>query len=154
MPSDSLPTADDAWAAYVTVQAFWRALESGDDADALALTADDVHQQIGTDAGFTARLLETLAIDADTASRIGVSTKVRVVQGEMVLPSIEVRDPNTPMVVGSWGPVQMRAWLIRVAFGRGRWLVAGTYEQPAEGWPPGTQYVDIPQQLPPRGPLQ
>jgi hypothetical protein len=149
-----IPSADDAWAAAQVVGAFWQALAEGDDASAVMVTTAGIHEEVGTEPGFASRLRERLGIDQGACARVGVSSKVRVLQGQMIFPCLDVGEGGQTRPIGTWGPVTIEGWLLQTAVEGGRWRVSGRYLQAAEGWPADTEYIDLPTAPAPEGPIQ
>jgi hypothetical protein len=148
------PTAEDAWQAAQAVGRLLEALANGDDLVAIQSTSSEIHERFGTGEGFAARLREAFGIDQELASRIGVSSKVRVVSGTMVLVCFEVAEGETTREVGAWGPVKMQVWPLSATLEGASWRVSGSYIRPDGEWPDGTEYLDLPTAPPPRGPTQ
>lgn len=146
-------TAAEAWAAAQVVGRFWEALATDDDALALQVTIDAIHSELGTGPGFAARLRERVSVNQGTAGRVGVSSKVRVVTGQMIIVCLDVGEGSQSRLVGYWGPETTPGWLLRVTVEGGRWRVAGRYHQSDEGWPVGTEYLDLPTAPPKEGPI-
>jgi hypothetical protein len=138
------PTAEDAFDAFVAVAALWAALSDDDDVAAIQATSSTMHGELGTDPGFAGRLRERLRIDRDIASRIGVTSKVRVVDGRMIFPGVLLEPDGQPAVLGSWGLEVRQTWALWTVIERGQWVVGGTFATDAGGWPAGTEYLDLP----------
>ena len=117
-------------------------------------TSSEIHERFGTEEGFAARLRDAFDVDQELASRIGVSSKVRVVAGTMVLVCFEVAEGEGTREVGTWGPVKIHAWPLSATLEGASWRVSGSYVQPDGEWPAGTEYLDLPTAPPPRGPEQ
>lgn len=147
-------TADDAWQAAQVVGRLWEALATDDDALALQVTTSGIHGDLGTHEGFADRLRQGIGVEQSTAGRVGVSSKVRVLQGVMIFPCFDVGEGRSSRLVGSWGPEVLSGWLLWVAVEGGRWRVAGQYQQPDGGWPPDTEYLDLPTAPPLDGSVQ
>lgn len=121
----------------------WLALADDDDETAVELTTASLHEELGGVPGIAANLRDGFGVDRMLAARIGVSSKVRVVDGVMVFMCLEVDRDEGDLRLGDWGPVEVRGWGIYVAHERGEWRVAGRYLSP-DGWPEGTVYIDLP----------
>jgi hypothetical protein len=137
-------TSADAEAASMATAEFWGALAADDDASALACTAASIHEEVGTAPGYCERLRTALGASRGRCERIGTSSKVRVVDGLMILMFLEV-DPNAPPKdLGSWGPIRVSGWALWMRQERARWVVGGRYIPDEDGWPARTQYLDLP----------
>jgi hypothetical protein len=76
------------------------------------------------------------------------------VTGQMIIVCLDVGDGRQSRLVGHWGPETTPGWLLRVTVEGGRWCVAGPYHQSDEGWPVGTEYLDLPTAPPIEGLIQ
>jgi hypothetical protein len=143
MSDETSLTARDAADASRAVGDLWQALADDDDFLALRVTAEVVHEDLGTDVGFCERLRGALDVTKTIADRVGVSSKVRVVDGTMVFMCIDVGEARASKVIGQFGKELIHAWALTVAAERGLWKVSGTFSSGPE-WPAGTQYLDLP----------
>ena len=144
----------DAEAASVAVGDFWRALALDDEALILPLTARQLHDSIGAYPGFSGRLRDSLGVTSEMCDQMGVSSKVRVVEGWMVFVCKDLGQDRGPVVIGTWGPERRHRWALWTVVSAGRWTVGGIYIQPAAGWPKDTTYLDLSHAPPPTGPVQ
>jgi hypothetical protein len=103
-------TAADASAASEAVNSLWQAAAEDDDLTALRVTAADVHAQLGTGPGYASRLRDALDRSVAQCERMGLSSKVRIVDDQMVFVSIEVAPGGESMLVGTWGPQKRQLW--------------------------------------------
>ena len=72
----------------------------------------------------------------------------------MIFACFDVGEGNESIEIGTWGSERRFAWLLHAVVERSGWRVAGVYVQPEDGWPRGTEYLDLPTAPPPRGPIQ
>jgi uncharacterized protein (TIGR02391 family) len=140
----SRPTDAEALAASQVVGRLWVALADNDDETAFELTTEAVHDELGGVPGLAENLRDGFGVDRMLAARIGVSSKVRVIDGVMVFMCLEVDPKQGYKIVGDWGPVQVRGWGLYVAREGGEWRVDGLYRVSPDGWPDGTVYIDLP----------
>ena len=154
MNERTLPTDQDAWAAAQVVGVFWEALALDDDVMALQVTVNAIHDELGTEPGFAARVREALGVDSPLAARLGVSSKVRVVEGVMIFACMEIDPDEGIRRIGQWGPVMLPGWRIPVTVEAGRWRIAGRFDYPGGEWPPHTEYLDLPYAPPSNSPPQ
>lgn len=160
MPDEVVPRGPggyepaDAEAASVVVGDFWRTLALDDDALILPLTAPRLHNSIGTHPGFSSRLRDSLGVTSEMCDQMGVSSKVRVIEGWMVFACKDLGEDREPVMISPWGPERRHLWALWTVVTAGRWTVGGIYIQPVDGWPKHTTYIDLSHALSPTGPVQ
>jgi hypothetical protein len=142
-------TQDDALGAAYAVGDLWAAAQGDDDAAAMRCLSGGLLTLLGDGPGLCDRVREWLGVDRSAAATIGVSSKVRIVEDVIVIMCMTT--PPEGRIVGEWGPVRLPMWAFLMTLERAGWRVAGGYEQPEEGWPPGTEYIDLPHAPPARG---
>jgi hypothetical protein len=141
------PTASDAADASWVVGRFWEALSQDDDLAILQVTASTIHEEIGVGPGVAERVRRAFGVAPERAATIGVSSKVRGIDGVMVFMCVDTAEH--PGLIGNLGPELVEGWAIWTAVQGGRWVVAGRYPTSPGGWPPGTEYIDLPHAPPP-----